>query len=465
MLQLLNTQPRLLPSQPSPAALFRAAVDPAVAVGCLVLAALWFDGRFGGAYLILALIVFSMTFPGNPARDSASAGDLIWSIVTEWLTIVALLLLLGWASGTLGNFDPRAILAWMIATPLALFAGHRLVPRLLPWLLAAEGLHRTAVIAGANGLGRNLGAHLRARPVLGISYTGYFDDRSKPRDRDSAQGESLGKLSHLVEYVKKHHIDIIYITLPMTSQPRILRLLEDLHDTTASVYFAPDILRYDLIQARVETIGGLPVLAVCESPFYGVDGLIKRVSDIVLASMILALISPLMLAITIAVKLTSPGSALFKQRRYGLDGREILVYKFRTMTALEDGAVVAQATRGDRRVTPLGAFLRKYSLDELPQFINVLQGRMSVVGPRPHAIVHNEMYRKLIRSYMIRHKVRPGITGLAQVNGLRGETDTLEKMSARVECDLAYLRNWSLRLDLKIVLMTIVVVLKKQNAY
>jgi putative colanic acid biosynthesis UDP-glucose lipid carrier transferase len=185
----------------------------------------------------------------------------------------------------------------------------------------------------------------------------------------------------------------------------------------------------------------------------------------VLASAILVLISPLLLAITVAVKLTSPGTALFKQRRYGLDGREIVVYKFRSMTTVDDGAVVAQATRADPRVTPLGAFLRKYSLDELPQFINVLQGRMSVVGPRPHAIAHNEMYRKLIRSYMIRHKVRPGITGLAQVNGLRGETDTLEKMSARVECDLAYLRNWSLLLDLKIVLQTIAVVLKKQNAY
>jgi putative colanic acid biosynthesis UDP-glucose lipid carrier transferase len=165
------------------------------------------------------------------------------------------------------------------------------------------------------------------------------------------------------------------------------------------------------------------------------------------------------------VKAGSPGPVLFRQRRYGLDGREIVVYKFRSMSTLEDGGVVTQATRGDPRVTPLGAVLRKYSLDELPQFINVLQGRMSVVGPRPHAVAHNEMYRKLIRSYMVRHKVRPGITGLAQVNGLRGETDTLEKMRARVEYDLAYLRNWSPLLDLKIVLMTVVVVLGKQNAY
>jgi putative colanic acid biosynthesis UDP-glucose lipid carrier transferase len=265
--------------------------------------------------------------------------------------------------------------------------------------------------------------------------------------------------------VKTHRIDLIYIALPMASQPRILRLLEELHDTTASIYFAPDIYLIDLIQARVDTIGGLPVIAVCESPFYGASGLIKRVSDIVLASAILALISPLMLAIAIGVKLTSPGPALFKQRRYGLDGREIVVYKFRTMRVLEDGNVIRQATRDDPRVTHFGEFLRASSLDELPQFINVLQGRMSVVGPRPHAVAHNEMYRKLIRSYMIRHKVRPGITGLAQVNGLRGETSSLDSMQMRIEHDLAYLRNWSLLLDLQIVLKTIFVVLRRQNAY
>ncbi len=165
------------------------------------------------------------------------------------------------------------------------------------------------------------------------------------------------------------------------------------------------------------------------------------------------------------MKLSSPGPVLFKQRRYGLDGREIIVYKFRSMSCLDDGGQIRQATRSDARVTPIGAFLRQYSLDELPQFLNVIQGRMSVVGPRPHAVAHNEMYRKLIRGYMIRHKVKPGITGLAQVNGMRGETGTLDKMKARIEYDLAYLRNWSLLLDLQIVLKTIAVVLTRQNAY
>jgi putative colanic acid biosynthesis UDP-glucose lipid carrier transferase len=209
----------------------------------------------------------------------------------------------------------------------------------------------------------------------------------------------------------------------------------------------------------------MPVLAVCETPFHGINGIIKRFSDIVLASAILALIAPVMLMIAVGIKRTSPGPVFFKQRRYGLDGREIYVYKFRSMTVCEDGGEIKQATRDDQRVTRFGAFLRATSLDELPQFINVLQGRMSVVGPRPHAVAHNEMYRKLISGYMIRHKVRPGITGLAQVNGERGETATLERMQARINYDLDYLRNWSLLLDLQIIFKTIFVVLKKQNAY
>jgi putative colanic acid biosynthesis UDP-glucose lipid carrier transferase len=291
------------------------------------------------------------------------------------------------------------------------------------------------------------------------------DDRRPARLGSVEPGENLGALGQIAAYVKTHHVDLIYITLPMASQPRILKLLDELHDTTASIYFVPDIFLFDLIQARMDTIGGIPVLAACETPFYGINGLIKRVSDIVLASAILALILPLMLVIAIGVKLSSPGPALFKQRRYGLDGKEILVYKFRTMTVLEDGNVIKQATRNDGRVTRFGAFLRQFSLDELPQFFNVLQGRMSVVGPRPHAVAHNEMYRRLIKGYMIRHKVRPGITGLAQVNGLRGQTDTLDKMQSRIEHDLDYLRNWSLQLDLQIVVKTVFVLLKKQDAF
>jgi len=202
----------------------------------------------------------------------------------------------------------------------------------------------------------------------------------------------------------------------------------------------------------------VPVVSVRDTPYFGVRGLIKRLSDILIASLILLLASPVMALIAVGIKLTSPGPVLFKQRRYGLDGEEISVYKFRSMTVTEDGDRIVQAKKRDPRVTPFGKFLRRSSLDELPQFFNVLQGRMSVVGPRPHAVAHNEMYRKVVKGYMIRHKVKPGITGWAQVNGLRGETDTLDKMAARIEYDLEYIRNWSVMLDLWIILKTVKVV-------
>ena len=451
-------------SQPGPGPLVQAALDPLVAIATLAAAVSVFGAGFDGACLILALLVFAMTFPGGLARESEKAGDLMLEIVTGWVAVLGLLGLLGWATHTLDAFDQEVILAWALATPAALFAAHRLLPLVLPRVLATQGLQKVAVIAGANELGRRLAERLRD-PMLGIRVAGYFDDRGAGRLPHLAAEQNLGAISALADYARAQRVGVIYIALPMASQPRILRLLEDLRDTTASIYFVPDIFVSDLIQARVDSIGGLPVVAVCESPFYGFNGVVKRVSDIVYAGMILAAIAPLLIFISIGVKLCSAGPILFKQRRYGLDGRKIVVYKFRSMTVAEDGDLVRQATRNDSRITRFGAFLRRTSLDELPQFINVLQGRMSVVGPRPHAVAHNETYRKLIRGYMIRHKVRPGITGLAQVMGWRGETETVEKMKGRIEMDLTYLRNWTLLLDLQIILKTVVVVLGRQNAY
>ena len=243
------------------------------------------------------------------------------------------------------------------------------------------------------------------------------------------------------------------------------QLLEQVQGTTASLFFVPDVFGISIIQGRLQDMNGVPVVGICETPFTGTNELVKRISDIVLASIILVLISPVLLAVAIGVKLSSPGPIIFKQRRNGLDGEEIVVYKFRSMRAMDNGAVVKQATKGDPRITPFGAFIRKTSLDELPQFINVLQGRMSIVGPRPHAVAHNEEYRQLIKAYMVRHKVKPGITGWAQVNGLRGETETIEKMQARVEYDLEYLRNWSLGLDLQIIARTVWLVVADRQAY
>jgi putative colanic acid biosynthesis UDP-glucose lipid carrier transferase len=222
---------------------------------------------------------------------------------------------------------------------------------------------------------------------------------------------------------------------------------------------------FDLMRAQLAEIDGIPVLAVCETPFCGMNGVLKRASDIVFSSALIACLWPVMLAIALGVKLTSPGPVIFKQRRYGLYGERIQVYKFRTMSVCEDAGAVTQARRDDPRVTAFGRFLRRTSLDELPQLFNVLFGTMSMVGPRPHAVAHNEEYRKLIDGYMLRHKVRPGITGWAQVNGFRGETESLDKMKRRVEYDLHYLRNWSLGLDITILLRTVRLVVRDSNAY
>src|SRR5688500_13876865 len=233
-----DTQSLLLRTPPGPGSLLQACVDPLVAIGTLAAAVAAFGGRFDGACLILALLVFAMTFPGSLARETgASAGELMLDIVAGWAAIVALLLLLGWSSRTLEIFDPRVLLAWTFATPVALFAAHRLLPLVLPRLLAAEGMRRSAVIAGANELGRGLARQLRADPMLGVRFSGYFDDRAPERISENV----LGSIGALPDYVRANGIDIIYIALPMASQPRILKLLEDLRDSTASIYFVPDI--------------------------------------------------------------------------------------------------------------------------------------------------------------------------------------------------------------------------------
>ncbi len=464
MITNVGSQQSLMRGQLSLLSFVRMTLDPLLAVLLLVAITLFFGEDFDGPELVLALIAFSLTFPGNlPIQPNAKG--LAKDILLSWGLIVLILLFFGYATKYLAVYDPRIIQSWVVAVPVAQYAAHRLVPFFIQRVLAAEGFRR-AVIVGVTEPGRKLAAEFAARDLLGVKVIGFFDDRVAHRLGEIPDAGIKGRLADLPGFVKGNRVDAIYIALPMASQPRILKLLDELRDTTASIYFVPDIFLYDLIQARMDDVSGIPVVAVCESPFYGVNGMVKRLEDIILSALILLAISPLLLAIAVGVKLSSPGPVIFRQRRYGLDGQEIVVYKFRSMRVMEDGGHVPQARKDDPRVTPFGAFLRRTSLDELPQFLNVLQGRMSIVGPRPHAISHNETYRKLIKGYMVRHKVKPGITGLAQVSGARGETDTLEKMQARIEYDLAYLRNWSLRLDLQIIVRTaLVVVAGDKNAY
>jgi len=336
---------------------------------------------------------------------------------------------------------------------------HVTSPLYVPRLIAMQG-QQTAIVVGANELGQRIARTINDDPFEIRKVVGFFDDRSEERLALKGTAPLAGNLKSVAAYVKAARVSIIFVTLPVSSQPRILALFEDLRDTTASIYYAPDIFMHDLIQARMDAVGNVPVLAVCETPFQGSSGLLKRVADVLISSTAIVVSSPLLLAIAAAIRMTSSGAVIFKQRRYGLDGREIIVWKFRTMFVTEDGdKVYTQVSQRDGRVTPLGRLLRRTSLDELPQFFNVLQGAMSVVGPRPHAISVNEQYRRLIPGYMVRHKVKPGITGLAQVNGYRGGDD-LESMTGRVRYDTEYLRSWSFGLDLKILLMTALILFR-----
>ncbi|MBL8414026.1 MAG: undecaprenyl-phosphate glucose phosphotransferase [Propionivibrio sp.] len=439
-------------------------LDPVVLTLSLALLTLHFEGEFLPPYLLLAVLLFALTFPGTSQLQSP-VWRLMLDITINWLWVAGLLLFLGFASRYLKVFSSELLITWFWVAPLSQFGAHLALRALAPLFLSMQGPPLRAIIVGMNEQGLALANRIAQNRYLLVDLCGFFDDRAAARLGDQGNFAILGRLEDLPGYVKKNYIQRIYLSLPMASQPRILQVLDELMDTTASIYFVPDMFITDLIQGRTGSVCGMPVISVCESPFAGSSGLLKRSSDIVLSLLILTLIIPLLLCIAIAVKLTSPGPVIFKQRRYGLDGKEILVYKFRTMTVCEDGNAIKQAQKNDSRFTPLGRFLRKTSMDELPQFINVLQGDMSIVGPRPHAIAHNEMYRKLIKGYMIRHKVKPGITGWAQVNGFRGETETLDKMQGRIDLDLDYLRNWSLSLDLQIIFKTILVVFKDQTAY
>lgn len=405
----------------------------------------------------------------QPARNAAA--ELLlprWKIVAEllgrWLVLLAVLAAIAHASGELSLYFHRVFLIWALLTPLLLISATLALNGMARLLLCRPQSCRSVVFAGCNETSLYLAERFSRHAELCMSVKGFFDDRRVPR-LDAPAMIQLGALAELPAFAKRQAIDVIFISLPLRHLRRVHDLLDELNDTTVSLYYLPDVIVSDLIQARSGEILGLPVIAIRETPCHGYRAIAKRLMDVSIASSVLLLLAPLLLAIAAAIRLTSPGPVIFRQRRYGLDGQEIVIYKFRTMSVVEDNGWLAQARREDARVTRLGRFLRRWSLDEFPQLVNVLQGRMSLVGPRPHAVGHNEEYRKLIKGYMVRHKVPPGITGLAQVKGYRGETRALKDMQSRVYYDLEYLRSWSLLLDLKILLMTIPKLFQSHDVY
>ncbi|GAA0542509.1 MAG: undecaprenyl-phosphate glucose phosphotransferase [Alteromonadaceae bacterium] len=360
----------------------------------------------------------------------------------------------------------RLVLSTSYVAGLSVLILWRLVARAIKTWRRKRGLSLQQVaIIGLTPSGIALREEMAQHIELGFNCIGFYDDRTPERLEDMPTEALLGDVEAAVKMARRGKIAKLYICLPMMAEKRIADIISRLGDTTVDVLMVPEFLLKNLMHARIGNVGNIDTLSVFESPMFGFQSFYKRSFDLLFSSTVLLLISPLLILIALAVKLTSSGPVLFRQDRYGLDGKKIGVYKFRSMKVMENGGAVIQAKRNDKRITPVGAFLRRTSLDELPQFFNVLLGEMSVVGPRPHAVAHNEEYRKQVAFYMLRHKVRPGITGWAQINGWRGETDTLEKMEMRVKYDLDYIRNWSLLFDVSIVFKTVFKGFVDKNAY
>jgi len=438
---------------------------------CLYVIARGYHVEFDAPYRTLGLLAcmlsfvglrsFNLTTPWAFGRPHSEGNRLM----LHWASIVGILLLIGYATKWSAYFSRTVLLLWFVATPASLLLLNSGVQWLTRRALPDLAPGRKAVMIFANDTARKFADNVRRSHSFDV--VGLFEDRGMERIGGAIDAVPfLGPTERAADYIREHDVAVVFIFLSVSDCDRVRELLEVLNDTTASVYYVPDFDVFDRIDTRLISVESVPMLEVVETPFYGVDGLMKQIFDSSAALIALTMLAIPLAIIALLVKLGSPGPVFFRQKRYGLNGREFWIYKFRSMAIDCADADTRQATRDDARITPLGRVLRRTSMDELPQLFNVLKGDMSLVGPRPHTIAHNEYYRKAVRRYMVRHKVKPGLTGLAQVNGYRGETPTLELMEGRVHYDLEYIRNWSLWLDLKILLRTVVVVLRgDDNAY
>jgi putative colanic acid biosynthesis UDP-glucose lipid carrier transferase len=365
----------------------------------------------------------------------------------------------------------RLWFGWGVVIAFVCVCTFRFAVRLALAWARRKGLNfRSVIFIGADRTSSDVIRRLNAHRWVGLNPVAIFDDEPAVVGRSIEDVPVNGAINEVYDYIEARRkqdnpIDQVWISMNERSEMMINDLLLKLEDTSVDVRLIPNFYGLQLSSGMIDEVADIPVVNLSKVRKDNVSESVKSVLDLVVALMVVVLLSPLFLIISLLIMRESPGGAIFKQRRYGVDGKEINVWKFRTMRVAERSDVVVQATRDDARVTKLGKFLRRTSLDELPQFFNVLSGKMSVVGPRPHAVSHNEEYRQKIHGYMGRHKIKPGITGWAQVNGWRGETDTLHKMETRLKYDIEYINNWSLWLDIKIILLTIVRGFTHKNAY
>ncbi|MFT7304770.1 MAG: putative colanic acid biosynthesis UDP-glucose lipid carrier transferase [Candidatus Azotimanducaceae bacterium] len=440
-------------------------LDQVVVQGLLLLHTYWRAGELDDDYRVLAIIVFLLMqvvyHLMKVYQHESSRTDYISALMQAWGTLIVLLGLFGFVTKTSEDFSRLILVTWAVTG----FFGQLVVFFVTSKLLGHTAATKVpTIVVGSGELAKHIARSINENDWVPDHVIGYVSD-SEQDNQEWNEIPCLGDLDRLEEIVTEHGGKKIYIALPMDKAHLVKPVASIMVERSIDVLWAPDIFGVSLVNHSVKEMAGVPLISLSETPLNGGAALAKDLMDKMLAVIALILAAPIMIFTAIVIKLTSPGPILFKQPRHGWDGRVLEIYKFRSMKVHEEEAgQVTQARKNDDRITTVGRFIRRTSIDELPQLFNILGGSMSLVGPRPHAIAHNNFYKDQIKSYMLRHRIKPGLTGLAQVNGYRGETDTLDKMEARVKYDLAYINNWSIWLDVEILFRTIFVLLGK-NAY
>jgi putative colanic acid biosysnthesis UDP-glucose lipid carrier transferase len=453
-------------------------LDPLVIGGAYLQLSLWnnlslanygaFDQQAGLWIVVVSAFVLSQ---GNVYQSYRQQTLLLLlrRLLLSWLAIITILLMIAFLTKTSENFSRLTVILWSLLSLVWLVGSHLGGRQLLRTVRAQGGNSRNVIYWGPASTASSFFDQLVSQPNLGLRLVAWFESPSEePPILPKTMPPSQGGLSELRRWLESNSVDQIYFSYAPNRRSSHLSMAEVIRffgDTCLPVYYVPHWAREGM-SFNVERLGSQLVFGLWAPPEANLDRQVKRALDVVGSLVLLVVLSPLLLLIAILIPTTTPGPVLFSQERYGFKGKRFRILKFRTMSVMEAGdqAGLVQATRHDSRITPLGRLLRRSSIDELPQLINVLRGEMSLVGPRPHAVDHNEQYRGQIVAFMQRHQFKPGMTGLAQVEGWRGETPTLDSMANRIEADLRYQRDWSLRLDFKILLRTLFGLLSP-NAY
>ena len=391
-------------------------------------------------------------------------------IAAGWTLVLGVFAVLRSTTGVGSSFSEAWIGSWFVLGLAALCVARLVVYRLVRGWMASGRLERRAVIVGGGNAAAELIRDLEAQPDNDIRICGIFDDRANDRSPPIVAGyPKLGNISGLVEFARLARVDMLIVCIPLRAEKRVLQLLKKLWVLPVDIRLSAHTDKMQFRNRGASFIGTVPFVDVVEKPIADWDMVAKRIFDLFFASLAIVTLFPLMIATAIAIKLESKGPVLFRQKRYGFNNEIIEVLKFRSMyTDMADPEAKQVVTKGDPRVTKVGRFIRKTSIDELPQLFNVLAGSLSLVGPRPHAVnahTDNKTWDDVVDGYFARHKVKPGVTGWAQINGWRGEVDTPDKIENRVKCDVYYIENWSVMFDLKILFVTPFRLLNTENAY